>query len=65
MDKDNLQSISDAIKDIISTNFTFDTYCINVPHYDDSGLTFESGETKKGKMIKTCVLFVDIRNSVA
>ena len=60
MDKDNLQSISDAIKDIISTNFTFDTYCINVPHYDDSGLTFESGETKKGKMIKTCVLFVDI-----
>lgn len=65
MDQDNLQAISDAIKDIINTNFTFDTYCINVPHYDDSGLTFESGETKKGKMIKTCVLFVDIRNSVA
>lgn len=65
MDQENLQAISDAIKDIVNTNFTFDTSCINVPHYDDSGFTFESGKTKKGKMIKTCVLFVDIRNSVA
>lgn len=49
MNQDNLQAISEAIKDIFNTNFTFDTSCINVPHYDDSGFTFESGETKRGK----------------
>ena len=65
MDQGNLQAISDAIKDIVNTNFTFDTSCINVPHYNDSGFTFESGQVKKGKVINTCVLFVDIRNSVA
>ena len=30
----------------------------------DVELTYESGKEKKGKLIKTCVLFVDIRNSV-
>ena len=64
MNKDTLQNISDIIKDIISTDFIFNKNCINVPHPDDQDLTFESGETKKGKIIETCVLFVDIRNSV-
>lgn len=65
MKTSSLQEISNAINDIINTNFSFDTCCINVPHYDDPDLTFESGEIKRGKIIKTCVLFVDIRNSVA
>lgn len=33
-------------------------------HKSDSNLTYESGETKKGKVINTCVLYVDIRDSV-
>lgn len=65
MNKDNLQEISDGIKDIFSTQFTFDVECSKVPHYNDAGFTFESGQTKKGKTIETCVLYVDIRNSVA
>ena len=35
-----------------------------VPSLSDSDLTYESGDAKKGKCIETCVLFVDIRNSV-
>lgn len=35
-----------------------------VPSITDVELTYESGKEKKGKLIKTCVLFVDIRNSV-
>lgn len=65
MNQSNLQEITDGIKDVINTTFSFDTNCLNVPHYNDADLTFESGKTKKGKTIETCVLFVDIRNSVA
>lgn len=65
MNQTSLQEINDGIKDVMSTSFMFDVNCTNVPHYSDSGLTFESGKTKKGKTIETCVLFVDIRNSVA
>jgi len=65
MNQSTLQEINNGIEDVINTSFTFDVNCLNVPHYDDSGLTFEGGQTKKGKIIETCVLFVDIRNSVA
>lgn len=39
------------------------TKAYTVPSRDDSGLTFPIGDNKKGKLIETCVLFVDIRNS--
>lgn len=35
-----------------------------VPNINDPELTFGNGYEKKGKKIRTCVLFVDIRNSV-
>lgn len=33
-------------------------------HKPDSNLTYKSGGAKKGKIIETCVLYVDIRDSV-
>ena len=36
----------------------------DVPGLDDTSLTYGNGEEKKGIEINTCVLFVDIRNSV-
>lgn len=39
------------------------TQAYSVPSRDDPGLTFPYEDTKKGKIIETCVLFVDIRNS--
>ena len=35
-----------------------------VPDIDDKNLTYGNGDEKKGVEINTCVLFVDIRNSV-
>ena len=57
---DNIESV---INDWKNTNFTFNpkTY---VPGLDDANLTYGNGEEKKGIEINTCVLFVDIRNSV-
>jgi len=61
-----LEELNTDIKDIINTKFEFSiTDAVLVPSYEDSSLTFENGATKKGKTIETCVLFVDIRNSVA
>jgi adenylate cyclase len=61
-----LQEISDDVRDVINTQFEFTTTdAINVPHYSDTNLTFENGKTKKGKRISTCVLYIDVRNSVA
>ena len=55
-----------AIKDIFNSQFDLSyTNARYVPTYDDPDLTFERGYTKKGKEIETCVLFVDIRDSVA
>lgn len=63
MDKESLQHIADGISDIFKTDFVYND-CRVVPHYNDSNLTFEYGETKKGKKIKTCVLYADLRDSV-
>ena len=62
--KEILQSINDDVKDIINTEFEFvisDT--VSVPNDEDPSLTFETNQTKKGKNITTCVLYIDIRNS--
>lgn len=59
-----IDKVSDEVKDIFDTEFEF-PHTETVPNVDDTDLTYANGETKKGKEITTCVLFVDIRNSVA
>lgn len=58
-----LEEISRDIDDFRGTEFVYSDYN-GVPNRSDTGLTFGHRETKKGKKINTCVLFVDIRNSV-
>lgn len=58
-----LKEISTDVDDVVNTKFNYYT-TQNVPSSEDSLLTFERGVEKKGKEIETCVLFVDIRNSV-
>lgn len=59
-----IEEIEKDILDVISTNFFYNNTII-VPNSLDNELTYERGYEKKGKIINTCVLFVDIRNSVA
>ena len=61
--KDFFNSISSVIDDWKNTSFSFipKEY---VPGLDDKNLTYGNGEEKHGVEINTCVLFVDIRNSV-
>lgn len=61
--KDFMNNINSAIDDWKNTTFTFNAKN-NVPGLDDTNLTYGNGEEKKGIEINTCVLFVDIRNSV-
>lgn len=62
--KETLIEINTDVKDIVKLGFEL-TQCQNdlVPHYEDPGLTFESGKAKKAKLIETCVLYADIRKS--
>lgn len=61
---DVLKEIKSDVADIMATDFEIPTTVAdNVPSDEDPGLTFESGKSKKGKTIETCVLQVDIRNS--
>ncbi|MFC4636444.1 adenylate/guanylate cyclase domain-containing protein [Dokdonia ponticola] len=59
-----IEEIDGEIKDILNTEFSY-TNTKYVPNLDDSALTFGNTEEKKAKVINTCVLFVDIRGSVA
>ncbi len=59
-----IEEIEKDVIDVTKTNFDYNDTSV-VPNLNDSGLTYERGNDKKGKKIKTCVLFVDIRNSVA
>lgn len=61
--KDFMASIDRVINDWNSTSFSFSQKDY-VPGLDDSNLTYGNGQDKKGVEINTCVLFVDIRNSV-
>lgn len=61
--KDFFDNITSVINDWKTTNFAFNTKDY-VPGIDDKCLTYGNGEEKKGIEIETCVLFVDIRNSV-
>lgn len=59
------QNIDHIIDDWHNTTFTF-YHRDYVPGLDaDGNLTYGDGESKKGIELNTCVLFVDIRNSVA
>ena len=62
--EDLLNRVSNDVDDILQKDFSF-VHTASVPQVDDSNLTYESGMDKKGEEINTCVLFVDIRNSVA
>lgn len=58
-----IEEINADIIDIKSKGFQYIT-TNQVPSRHDAALTFERGEDKVGKEINTCVLYVDIRNSV-
>lgn len=58
-----LNEIEDDILDVVNTNFTYSN-TKNVPSSDDSDLTFERTDEKKGKILNSCVLYTDIRDSV-
>lgn len=62
--KNIIDQVSAEVNDIFTTGFEF-SHTSTVPNVEDPGLTYANGVTKKGKEITTCVLFVDIRNSVA
>lgn len=62
--KDILTEIEQDVTDVTKTNFIYNTTAL-VPSAADAGLTYERGAEKKGKKLNTCVLYVDIRNSVA
>ena len=61
--QDFMASIDKVINDWNSTSFSFSQKGY-VPGLDDPNLTYGKGQEKKGVEINTCVLFVDIRNSV-
>ncbi|MFN8713900.1 MAG: adenylate/guanylate cyclase domain-containing protein [Bacteroidota bacterium] len=62
--KDVLSEINEDVKDLLRMQFELtQTQTDYVPHDDDQGYSFESGKIKKGKLIETCVLYADIRNS--
>lgn len=62
--KSIIDEIEKEVIDVSKTTFIHNPTNL-VPNIEDSALTYESGDEKKGKKIETCVLFVDIRNSVA
>lgn len=61
--KTKLEEIEKEIIDVVKTTFVYNPTTV-VPNLGDTELTYESGKAKKGKLLKTCVLYVDIRNSV-
>jgi len=61
--KDLLDEIEKDVKDMKSLNFEYSS-TNSVPSRHDNSFTFESGKDKTGKTLESCVLYVDIRNSV-
>ncbi len=62
--KNLIKEIESDVIDLVDTGFEY-VETKNVPSYEDSVLTFEQGVFKKGKRIKTTVLYADIRDSVS
>lgn len=64
MIKDLINPVSDEIDKIFSTDFTY-TPTNSVPNVEgNTDLTYSNGDEQKGLKLTTCVLFVDIRDSV-
>jgi class 3 adenylate cyclase len=61
--KDFLDEIEEDVKDMKNKNFDYSS-TEDVPSRHDGSLNFESGKDKNGKILNSCVLYVDIRNSV-
>lgn len=61
--KEFMNVINGVIDDWKNTGFSF-SQKDNVPGIDDANLTYGCGQEKKGIELNSCVLFVDIRNSV-
>lgn len=57
-----LKQINQDIKDIFGHNIST-TKAYVVPTRNDTTLTFPIGAEKQGKLLETCVLMIDIRNS--
>lgn len=61
---DLINKLCGVIHDVYTTDVEF-TPIREVPNVNgNDGLTFESGDVKRGRTIKTCVLYVDIRDSI-
>lgn len=61
--KNFLDELEEDVKDMKNRRFEY-SLTKNVPSRHDNTLTFESGIDKNGKILNSCVLYVDIRNSV-
>ena len=59
---ETLKQISIDVENIFRYDIQ-NTKAYVVPTRDDAALTFPIGADKKGKLIETCVLMIDIRNS--
>lgn len=57
-----LQKLNNDITEIFRYNIST-SKAYTVPSRDDERLTFSIGAEKQGKLIETCVLMIDIRNS--
>jgi adenylate cyclase len=63
--QDLISDLKEVINDCNNLSFEFiPTSLVPSSTKPDSNLTYEKGSNKKGKIIETCVLYVDIRNSV-
>lgn len=61
--KDLLDIVESDVETIFSSEFNY-TPVEDVPSIYDPKFTYANGDEQKGEEIKTCVLFVDIRDSV-
>jgi hypothetical protein len=61
--KSIIEEIETDVLDVVQTKFDYITTNL-VPNRSDGQLTFERNVGKFGKTLKSCVLYVDIRNSV-
>jgi adenylate cyclase len=59
-----ISEIRNDVADVINTQFSY-TNTTDVPQPGDPNLSYVRGKQKNGKILETCVLYVDIRNSVA
>jgi adenylate cyclase len=62
--KQIITEIETDVADVLATQFSY-IQTQNVPSSNDTALSYERGRQKSGKTLETCVLYVDIRNSIA